>query len=1019
MKASMTRAISLHTLGGLSLKGINFTRPKPLLLLTYLSLEGPQSRRHIAELFWPEASDHMKSLTVALVQIRQAGQNLIEADDTQLKTLVESDAKQLLTLLEQQNYRKALELYRGSFLEGFFLRDWGEELEEWVYKTREILAGRAREVMLKVAEQDAAKGLFEQAASRAEAAYRLRGSDLLEAEDTNRIYRLLVAGRNPYAAELAKEAEELGIAVSMTVSEAQAQLLDSNPQQTTHELPTYTTPFVGRKNELAKLSRLLLDDPSCRLLTLMGPGGIGKTRLALEAASSAVGAFSYGVFFIPLTPVSAASGIVPAIAETIGLQFYDHAPLKQQLLEYLANKHMLLLLDNFEHLISTEDLIADLLSAAPTVKLLVTSRESLRLQEEWAYSVEGLSFPKEADDALEYDALRLFEQSARRASVRFPIEAKREQIVKICQLVEGMPLALELAASWLKVTPIETVLQELEGSIDILSTRHQNVSERHQSMRVVLEGSWQLLNDEEQKVLTRLSVFRGGFRQAAAEAVGASLPLLATLIEKSWLRVNEAGRYQLHELVRQFVAEKLDAEDKEKTLERHSLYYLDLVGVGDAERSGSNQRAILAAISSDRDNVQAAWRWAAEHGHSHELNQAMASFYDFYDIGSHFQEGFELFDDAIRVLPQVAEHREVLAKLHLRRANFRLALGDYVAAKSEAQHSLTMAKDERERAFILRTLGTSSHVMGQRETSEHYFRESVAIFRKLSDPVGLALVLFGFSDMLSAFAEFEEGREVAREALAVSRTTGRADLVSLALGALAWPTSCLGNYNEAERYYQEGLELSRTLEDRNGIGRGLNFLGWMAFCRGPAHTAEAINYYEQALALYRAIHNRTSIAMCLGDLALALAEAGHYQEAMERGLEGFTLAKGIGHFDLVPYNLYILGAAALGLGQVEKSLQYLEESIRLSLSRESPDQTASALYFLAKLLVTKGQVTKAVQILAGILEQPTCWQAIKDRAKGLLYELESELPAKEFVKAKVEGQKQGLAEVARVAMSSR
>jgi DNA-binding SARP family transcriptional activator len=170
MKSSATQTV-LHTLGGLFLQGVDFTRPKPLLLLVYLALEGPQSRRHIAELFWQGASDHMKSLTVALTQIRQASPHLIEADDTQLKTPLTSDTKEFLTLLEQQNYGKALELYQGSFLEGFFLKDWGEELEEWVYKTREVLAGRAREAMLKVAEQDAAKGLFEQAASRAETAY--------------------------------------------------------------------------------------------------------------------------------------------------------------------------------------------------------------------------------------------------------------------------------------------------------------------------------------------------------------------------------------------------------------------------------------------------------------------------------------------------------------------------------------------------------------------------------------------------------------------------------------------------------------------------------------------------------------------------------------------------------------------------------------------------------------------------------------------------------------------------------
>jgi predicted ATPase len=930
---------------------------------------------------------------------------------------VKSDTKQFLTLLEQQDFSKALELYQGAFLEGFYIKDWGEELEEWVYKTREILAGRARDAMLKVAEAEAAKGLFEQAANRAEAAYRLRGSDLLEAEDTSRLYRLLLAGRNPYAAEVAKEAQELNIALTLSRSEAQMQLLASSPKQTAYKLPTYATPFVGRKTELETLTHLLLDDPTCRLVTLMGTGGIGKTRLALEAASSTLGAFSDGVFFIPLTSVNVPSGLRPAIAEQVGLQVYGNAPLKEQLLEYLASKHMLLLLDNFEHLMGAKDFISEVLTSAQNIKLLVTSRQSLQLQEEWCYSVEGLSFPKEDYDLLEYDALRLFEQSARRASVRFPIEAKRKQITRICQLVEGMPLALELAASWLKVTPIEIVLRELEAGLDILSTRHQNIQERHQSMRVVLENSWQLLSAQEQQVLLHLSIFRGGFRQTAAEGVAeASLGMLATLIEKSWLRVNEAGRYYLHELVRQFVAEKLSVEDKEKTLDHYSLYYLGAIGVSDAERRGPNQRALLDAISEDRDNVQAAWRWATEHGYTRALNQALPSLFDFYAICSYFQEGLELFEDTIRALPKLPEHEDVLAKLHVRSGNFRLALGDYPTATRLAQHSLTMTKDERERAFALETLGKSTHLMGQRETSETYFRESIAIFQKLSDSIGLALALIGLSDMLSAFARFEEGRAVAKEALAVSRETSRADLVSSALGALAWPTCCLGNYDDAEKYYQEGLELSQTLEDRNGIARGLNFLGWIAWCRGEAKLDEAVQYTEDALTLYRAVNNRTNIAMCLGDLALVFAEAGHYQEAMERGLEGLTLARQIGHFDLVPYNLYGLGAASLGLGDLAKSHQYLVESTSLSLSRESPDQAASALYYLAKLLMTEGHLTKklmAAQILACILEEPACWQAIKDKARILLKELEAELPAKEFAKAKADGRRRGLEEVAR------
>lgn len=276
---------------------------------------------------------------------------------------------------------------------------------------------------------------------------------------------------------------------------------------------------------------------------MVGPGGIGKTRLAIQVGQKLVGTqfkgdnFADGILFVPLASVSAPSGIVSAIAGAANFNFYSNVSPRQQLLDYLREKQMLLVLDNFEHLLEGSDLVSDILSAAPAVKILATSREGLNVQEAWFHPLAGLTFPEVEDPRSEnrrsdrayrgdttadlsvnqYDAIRLFEQSARRARLDFSLAAEQEHVVRICQLVGGMPLGIELAAAWLKILPAKKIAAEIEHSLDILTTRLQNVPERHRSMRAVFEHSWQRLSAEEGDVLKRLSVFRGSFDQEAAE----------------------------------------------------------------------------------------------------------------------------------------------------------------------------------------------------------------------------------------------------------------------------------------------------------------------------------------------------------------------------------------------------------------------------------------------------------------------------------------------------------------------
>ena len=344
-----------------------------------------------------------------------------------------------------------------------------------------------------------------------------------------------------------------------------------------HSLPLMLTPFVGREKEFVEIARLL-DDPACRLLTLTGPGGIGKTRLALEVARRLT--FPEGVYFVPLQPLDSPDIIISTIADALKFPFYSDQDVKTQLLSYLREKRLLLVMDNFEHLLDGAILLPEILDNTTNIKLLITTRERLHLREEWVFDVGGLAFP-ESDPTTkreEYSAVQLFVQHARRAGY-IPQQVDTPVIVQICQLVEGIPLAVELAAAWTHAISCADIAREITHSLDILTTALRNIPEKHRSMRAAFEQSWKLLPADEQMVFSQLSVFRGGFRREAAEAItSASLMTLAALVDKSLLRTNGNGRYDMHDLLRQYGDEQLQASGTANSVrDTHSQYYLELL----------------------------------------------------------------------------------------------------------------------------------------------------------------------------------------------------------------------------------------------------------------------------------------------------------------------------------------------------------------------------------------------------------------------------------------------------------
>lgn len=390
-------------------------------------------------------------------------------------------------------------------------------------------------------------------------------------------------------------------------------------------LPIPPTPIIGREDELGGISHLLAN-ADCRLISLIGPGGIGKTRLGIEFATRQRGLFPDGVHFVPLASVNSAGSIVPAIADAFAFSFSGPSDPKEQLFDHLSHtirNSALLVLDNLEHLLAQSpaaaDLVAEILQRIPTVRILCTSRERLNLQGEWTFDLRGLIIPPPdaADDIEQFSAAAMFVQAARRTSARFQLsEADRPHLFRICRLLEGIPLALELAAAWVGVLSCEEIAREIESNIDFLTTSMRNVPERHRSLRATFDHSWRLLTDEERDILSRLSIFHSGFdRSAAANVSGATLPVLSSLVSKSLMRRTEAGRYDLHEVIRQYASEHLEADPArcDETCARHCEYYMKFAAEHETKLKSAAQQESMRELTVELDNLRAAWMWGVEH----------------------------------------------------------------------------------------------------------------------------------------------------------------------------------------------------------------------------------------------------------------------------------------------------------------------------------------------------------------------------------------------------------------------
>jgi predicted ATPase/transcriptional regulator with XRE-family HTH domain len=680
--------------------------------------------------------------------------------------------------------------------------------------------------------------------------------------------------------------------------------------------PTLTIPptlLVGREVELAAIARLL-DAPHCQLLTLVGPGGIGKTRLAVEIVAQRHEEHRDGVAFVSLAPVVGREQTVTAIADALGCVLYGTSDRAAQLIHYLREQELILVLDNFEHVLvdpGCSALVGELVSGAPGLTLLVTSREPLNLQQEWVFDVHGLPLPTSAEEDVLADssAAQLFVQRARQMGADVTATTdEREAVWQICRLVEGLPLGLELAAAWVRTLSCQEIAQEIQRNVDVLATSRADVAIRHRSMRAVFEHSWALLSSEEQQALRRLAIFQGGFSRDAAEHVaGASLAQLSGLVAKSLLRRTQVGRYDLHNLVWQYALDYLHKDELEEAeaRRRHGQYFTALLERRGAAFKGPEQPAIVTELLTELANIRLAWGWAAQHRRAAELSSAADTLFWLYESQSNCREGVPLFGQAVQSLEADVSTAAALAGDEGRAQRLALAQvlsyqgfcyfrnGQHPQGRGLLERSLELlqpmasAQIEREaRSNTLAFLGIITYRMGEYPKGRSLLEEALAIKRTLNDRWGAALCLRQLGLAAYALGEYDEAHRLLRESLAICRSMGNRWAMAFSLNYLGTVAHALGAYDEAEQFLSEGLAISQSLADRFNSATALSGLGQIhqALGRGAA----ARDCLHASIAIWQAIDDQGNLAQTLNQLGrsmLVQADWGAAQRCFTKALE--------------------------------------------------------------------------------------------------------------------------------------
>lgn len=1013
LRLSSLGALQIY-LGDRPVSGLSPRKVKALLIYLAYTAQ-PQSREHLAELFFDDRSAEQASanLRAVISRLRQklkpfvlTDQESVAFDTTQAYWLDTAVLSSTFATARQQleadgelcmetavQLTEVLELYRGDFLAGFNLRD-ARGFDEWVLLEREHIHWQVTEALQALITHHLYRREYTAGIKQARRLLRL---DNLQ-EGVHRQLMLLLARAGKRSAALAQYEvchqilrEELGV-------EPQTQTVSLYERIRTAEsgihdnLPLQLTPFVGRTTELAQINRRL-DDPACRLLTLIGPGGIGKTRLALQAAASQTRVFLNGIFFVPLAPVSTPETLVFTIANALQFSFYNKERPQSQLINYLREKELLLVMDNFEHLLDGARLVSDILQHAPQVKILATSRERLNLRCEWLFDVQGLPYPQEEKDGSgkSYSAMQLFVQSAARVRSDFSLTVERAHVARFCQLVEGMPLAIELAAARLRSCSCSEIVAELKQNLDLLTTSLQDMPERHRSVRAAFAGSWQALSPIEQSIFRKLSLFRGGFgHDAARQVAGASRQTLDALVAKSLLRQSTTGRYELHELLRQYAAEMLIPfpQERQEAQIKHGLYFATYLHQRENALHGKMQKEALAEIGSEVENARAAWQYALAKRNFAVISKSLEGLFVFYDIRGWLDEGKEAFARAAAALQETKEGEDeatrnlLLGQVLTRQSWFCFRLGLYELACELVEKGLDYLSEQREEAFARLVLGVVAREKGEYTEARTLFQEGQALYQAVDDRWGMAAAFEYLGDVARMVGEYDQAQRQYERSQLLFQETGDLDRIAGAFNSLGSIAGTVGAYDQASQYFERSLCICREIGDRFGVVSASHNLSNVAYLQGDYAVARQLR--QETLSNCREIGFRWGEASSLRHLGDVSRHLGEFDVARNMYQESLVIQKDMGHYRDVALTLDSLGSLAQTVGAYGNARDHYQQALQVAMEIQSVPVTLAILSDWGELLAQEGKSEQSRELLVYILRHPATEKQTQDRAADLL-----------------------------------
>ncbi len=753
--------------------------------------------------------------------------------------------------------------------------------------------------------------------------------------------------------------------------------LDSSSDVAAHNLPIVPSRFIGRESELNRVAQLL---DTNRMVTILGTGGIGKTRIAMQVGHAQLRVFKHGVYFVSMASIKSPEHIPAAIAGVLNFAFQPRKKIIHQLLNTLQSKQILLILDNFEHLVSGAPVLASILEECPEVAMLITSQERLYIRGETVCEISGMAYPSGTETVphTEYSALSMFEYHAGLIETEFKLDDSNfGDVVRICRMVEGVPLAIELAASLVRVLSCREIADEIDKNLDSLQSMLRNVPDRHRSLRTVFDYSWNLLDEERQLIYAQLTAFQGGFDKDAAQVVAnAGIRDLMVFADKSLLRKKDSNRFQMPHILKRFATEKREERSdlQNACLNRHCRYYADRI----SRITHIDKTVWIQEIRDELDNYRAGWDFSVRNCLIEEMQTYLPKITLVLENRGLFVDGEKSLSLASDRLSQAACEQDDKSLLQLRgrllcsRGWFCYRLGrsqearsllrecekifqetgnpldlaavynnlgltekgfgNYREARTFHEKSLAICEENGSEPGMARSynnLGDAYFMVGDYQQARQWFQKSIAIRKRRGIKKGMASSLHNLGNVEKALGNFHLALELYTDSLTIKRKLGDRRAIASSLNNLGITHDFLGDYDEAEKMFRESLIIKKEIGDLTGIANSLHNLGCLAILKDAYSDSESL--FRESLEIRRRGNDQAGVANSLSNLGIVAGKQGDYQRAHHQITESLEIYRRIGNPWGIAFTLKALGDVFTRQNAFSKAFQNYFKSIHTAL----------------------------------------------------------------------------------------